>query len=95
MANVNGSTSDGGSKAKFWSSHTGCDFYKQKCGILGCGSPAEVGGHMYVKRQKKFCYILPICQECNKDTDLDWPCFKSTKTKVRLVARDLTDDMRE
>ena len=49
VANVNGSTSDGGSKAKFWSGRTGCDFYKQTCGMLGCGSPAEVGGHMYVK----------------------------------------------
>jgi len=36
VSNVVGSSDDGGSKAQFWSEHTGRDFYRQKCGILGC-----------------------------------------------------------
>ena len=93
VSNVVGSSSDSGSKATFWSQHTGCDFYKQRCGILNCGGKAEVGGHMYVKRLSKFCWILPICQKCNKSTLLDYPRFKTTKAHVRLVARDMTTDM--
>jgi hypothetical protein len=95
VANVVGSSSDGGSKAQFWSEHTGCDFYKQNCGILGCGQAAEVGGHMYVKSMRKFCFILPICKKCNKDPELDYPGFAPTKANVKVVARNMTDDMYE
>eukprot|EP00658_Telonema_sp_P-2_P055341 TRINITY_DN4399_c0_g1_i3.p1 TRINITY_DN4399_c0_g1~~TRINITY_DN4399_c0_g1_i3.p1 ORF type:complete len:116 (-),score=19.59 TRINITY_DN4399_c0_g1_i3:139-486(-) len=75
VSNVVGSSSDGGNKAAFWEEHTGCSFSDQTCSMLGCGNDAEVGGHMYVKRLSRFCWILPICQECNKNPDLDYPCF--------------------
>ena len=93
VSNVVGSTEDGGSKAQFWSRHTGRDFYKQKCGILGCGDAAEVGGHMWIKRLSKFCFILPICKKHNSSPDLHYPQFMSTKGGVCLVARDKTDGM--
>jgi hypothetical protein len=95
VANVVGSSSDGGSKALFWTKHTGRDFYDQKCGIKGCPANAEVGGHMYIKNKRKFCWILPICQSCNKDPDLDWPNYQKTNGNVILVAREMTEDMRE
>ena len=95
VSNVVGSSDDGGSKAQFWSEHTRRDFSKQKCGILGCGSDAEVGGHMWVKGLSKFCFILPICQSHNKDPALDYPNYQSTKASVCLVARNTTDGMWE
>ena len=93
VSNVDGSSDDDGSKARFWSKRTGCDFYKQKCGILGCGSDAEVGGHMWVKRLSKFCFILPICQSHNKDPELTKK-YKLTKKDVKLVARNRTPNMK-
>ena len=93
VSNVVGSTEDGGSMAKFWSDHTPRDFYKQKCGILGCGSDAEVGGHMWIKRLSKFCFILPICKKHNSSPDLHYPKFMSTKGGVCLVARNKTPGM--
>ena len=95
VSNVVGSSTDGGSKARFWAEHTGCNFYSQRCGMLGCPMPAEVGGHMYIKGLSKFCWILPICQSCNKDPGLDYPNFNRTKARVRLVARNTTEDMYE
>ena len=86
VKNVVGSSEDVGSMADFWSNHTGCNLFVQKCGILNCGSEAEVGGHMRVKRLKKFYFILPICQGCNMDTSLS-ETYQSTKKTVRLVAR--------
>ena len=92
VSNVVGSSDDSGSKAQFWSQHTGRDLSKQKCGILGCGSDAEVGGHVWVKGLSKCCFILPICQSHNKDPALD---YKSTKVNARLVAvrsREVAED---
>ena len=96
VANVVGSKDDnagGMAKAQFWSEHTGLDFNTQKCGILGCGKPAKVGGHMYIKKLSKFCWILPICQACNKNPSLDYPHYHPTKKFVRLVARAMTNEM--
>ena len=98
VSNVVGSSGDGGSKAKFWSEHTKRDFSVQKCGILGCGKEAEVGGHMWVKGLRKFCFILPICQAHNKDPTLDYSggqSYQQTKQGVCLVARNRTDAMSE
>ena len=93
VSNVVGSTEDKGNKAQFWSDHTGCDFNKQKCGIRGCGADAEVGGHMWIKRLSKFCFILPICKKHNSSPELHYPKYLPTKEGVRLVARDKTPEM--
>ena len=98
VCNVVGSSGDGGSKAQFWSKYAKRDFSVQKCGILGCGNKAEVGGHMWVKGLRKFCFILPICQAHNKDPTLDYSggqSYQQTKQGVCLVARNRTDAMSE
>ena len=100
VSNVVGSSRDGAgrSMAKFWSKHVTRDFSKQKCGILSCGSKAEVGGHMWVKGLRKFCFILPICKAHNTDPSLDYSgnqSYKKTKTGVCLVARNRTKEMSE
>ena len=96
VSNVVGSTEDGGSKVQFWSKYARRDFYKQTCGILGCGNPAQVGGHMWVMRLSKFCFILPICYTHNNDPDLHYPNgYQWTKADAVLVARRTTDGMWE
>ena len=100
VSNVVGSTEDGGSKVRFWSKHTDRDFYKEKCGMRGCGKPAQVGGHMWVKRLRKYCVILPICSAHNNDPSLHYQkgnpeCYQWTKADVRMVVRETTDGMWE
>ena len=95
VSNVVGSTEDGGNKAKFWEKHSGQTFKQQKCGMLGCGADAEVGGHMWIKRLSKFCFILPICKKHNSSPDLHYPNYMWTKANVRLVAREKTEGMYE
>ena len=95
VSNVVGSTEDSGNKAQFWAKHAKQDFSKQKCGILDCGADAEVGGHMWIKRLSKFCFILPICKKHNSSPDLHYPKYKETKANVRLVARAKTEGMYE
>ena len=100
VSNVVGSTEDGGSKAQFWSTHTDRDFYKETCGIRGCGNPAQVGGHMWVKGLRKFCVILPICSTHNNDTSLYYQkgnptCYQLTKADAHLVVHNTTDGMWE
>lgn len=86
VCNVVGSSKDSGNKSEFWAEHADRDFPK-KCRILGCPNDAEVGGHMWVKKRTKFCYILPICQHHNKDPDLDDPNYQWTTANSCLVAR--------
>lgn len=50
----------------FWRRHTGIT-REVKCSLLGCGSPATLGGHMHVKYKKRH-FILPICSRCNSDS---------------------------
>ena len=73
--------------SEFWGYYTGRDFSKEKCGIKGCGSKAKVGGHMWVKGKREFCFILPICRFHNNSHSLDYPDYQDTKKNVRLVAR--------
>ena len=34
-----------------------------RCSYEGCGRPAEVGGHVWIKQSG--CFIAPICSRCN------------------------------
>ena len=86
VCNVVGSSLDK-IRSDFWDYHTGDRLSEQKCGILGCGGDAEVGGHMWVKGLSKLCFILPICRFHNNSHTLDYPDYQWTKRNVRLVAR--------
>ena len=94
VRNVVGSSKDKGDKEMFWSRYTGRNFHKQKCGIKGCGRDAEVGGHVWVKRLSKFCYILPICQSHNESRYLN-ANYQWTKAHSCLVARNKRDFKRQ
>ena len=67
--------------------------FPETCGIESCQNTAEVGGYMWVKRRRTFCFILPICQFHNGDQNLEYPRYRWTKTNVRLVARNTEDGM--
>merc|ERR1712004_815540 len=74
---------------KFWTSSTSSEF-PRVCQILGCGNPAKVGAHVYVKRLRQI-FILPTCQECNHDpeqvydgTKNQWISTKKTAVVVRV-----------
>ena len=89
MCNVVGSSVDTTYVwSKFWGNYTGRDFSKEKCGIKGCGSKAKMGRHMWVKGEREFCFILPICRFHNNSHSLDYPNYQDTKENVCLVARD-------
>ena len=90
VCNVVGSSKDSGNKSEIWERHAKDNFPK-KCRILGCTNDAEVGGHMWVTRRTKFCYILPICQRHNKDPNLDDPNYQWTKANSCLVPREKGD----
>ena len=86
VRNVTCSSHDKGSKRKFWDDHSGRDFSKQKCAIKGCGNMAKVGGHVWVKDIRSFCFILPICQSCNMKQSLQKE-YRAVKKEALLVAR--------
>lgn len=97
VSNVVGSSGDGSDMKKFWSKHSPRrDFSSQKCGYAGCGEPAEVGGHVWVKDhpdELRLCFILPMCESCNDHRDYDYDQWHETKAKVRIVARNSTNNM--
>ena len=97
VSNVKNSDDDKGNMTKFWEKHTKGrkSLTKQKCGISGCSSDAQDGGHMWIKNLSKFCFILPICEECKLNSELKYPKFKETKNSVRLVAHQKTPGMSE
>jgi hypothetical protein len=77
---------------KYWMGHTG-RIWPQKCQMFGCVNPPTVGAHVYVKRfQNNF--ILPTCQSCNKDPQLEygvrWSSAKANAEVVRVKAHSNT-----
>lgn len=88
VKNVQCSTIDEGDKSEWWSVCTGCDFSKQKCGIVLCGKKAEHGGHVWVEGHKDFCFILPLCASHNNHQNALSRKYHSSKPEARLVVRD-------
>jgi thiol-disulfide isomerase/thioredoxin len=62
-----------------------------KCQISGCENDAQVGGHMYAKgHNNNSNFILPICQEHNRQPDLECadnkcPKYVATKNNTNML----------
>ena len=90
VANVNGSSAQSGNWKKYWCEHTGKS-WPSKCCIHSCGNKPTVGGHVYINGEKgnQFYFILPICQSCNKDPNMNygagWASVKSTGSWVVVL----------
>ena len=67
ISHVIGSSADKRNWKKYWMDHTDRNF-PRKCQIYGCGNPAQVGAHVYIKYLRQN-FILPTCQACNKDPE--------------------------
>jgi len=69
--NIDGSSVDKpevGSWIKFWEDSTGRS--RSRCAYSDCPKQAEHGGHVWItgghsSMQHEFCWIVPICAECN------------------------------
>ena len=83
VSHVVGSSLQRGNWKQYWLKHSGRK-WPAKCQIHGCGQPASVGAHVYIKfKQQNF--ILPTCQECNRDPKKKYPNFKKTKVNALAV----------
>ena len=94
-AHVIGSSKDKNNWKKFWINNSGRN-WPSKCQIYNCGNAATVGAHVYIKYKKgnKFYFILPTCQNCNKDTETDYgsgDCWSSMKQNAVVVATPAKD----
>ena len=78
VTHVVGSSKDRGNWKAFWLKHAGRK-WPDVCQIYNCGNPAQVGAHVYIKHNKsnKWCFILPTCQSCNKDSTAEWGAVDS------------------
>ena len=83
VSHVIGSSGQRGNWKQFWCDHTGRK-WPATCCIQGCGNPAEVGAHMYIKSCQQ-TFIVPTCQRCNKDGVHDYPDWVSTNNGTLAV----------
>jgi hypothetical protein len=90
VMNLKGTTCDraGGSMKKYWEKTTGKN-WPAVCRMKGCSAEAKVGAHVAVngRQYRNACFILPICQQCNKDpnmTDPNYAHVKATGTYAAL-----------
>ena len=83
VSHMVGSSEHRGNWKKFWIKESGKKWPKE-CRIFGCGNPATVGAHVYVKFSRQI-FILPTCQECNRDPDQEFPNRISVKAKSVVV----------
>ena len=78
-----------GSWKNYWIVHSRRQ-WPWRCQIHGCGNEPEVGAHVYVKGLRQN-FILPTCQECNKDPEQEygdgdcWVSAKANALAVRVV----------
>eukprot|EP00389_Voromonas_pontica_P016571 GDKH01025915.1.p1 GENE.GDKH01025915.1~~GDKH01025915.1.p1 ORF type:complete len:148 (-),score=16.94 GDKH01025915.1:102-545(-) len=99
VAHVVGSSKDTNNWKKYWMEHTG-RAWPRTCQIYGCGKPADVGAHVYIKGMKgnKWYFILPTCQGCNTDKNSDygrgdaWCSAKQDAVTVASLAKDCCFD---
>lgn len=99
VSNVNGSSGHKRNWSEYWLRHVPRRGWPSTCQIHGCGNPAEVGGHVYIKGLRTQ-YILPICQGCNKNTEMhyqrggrtDWANVKSHAALVSCATHGDTRD---
>ena len=58
-----------GSWIKFWEHSTGRSRSRTRCAFSDCPKQAEHGGHVWIvghsSMPRGFCWIVPICAECN------------------------------
>ena len=83
VAHVVGSSQHRRNWKQYWMEITARK-WPNKCQIHGCGQPATIGAHVYVK-YKQQNFILPTCQECNKDPEQEYPMFVGTKANAVAV----------
>ena len=83
VSHVVGSSKHRGNWKQFWIKHSGRK-WPPRCRILGCSEPATVGAHVYVKYSQQI-FILPTCQECNRDPDQEYPNYISVKANTKVV----------
>ena len=69
---------------KFWIDNA-CSKWPKYCQILGCSNSASVGAHVYVKHLHQN-FILPTCQQCNKDPNQEYGVgWISCKKNAKIV----------
>lgn len=95
--NVDGSASDkieGLSWIQFWRTESGTP-HPVRCSFVGCMSPAEVGGHIWI-RGRGGAFIAPICKSCNYSENSNRMQGSDSKLKHHtvVVAVEMTEDMR-
>ena len=65
IANIQGSSLDAADIGKSWRKEAMRFTPEKQCVVLGCGGEAEEGCHVWVKGERRFYYIAPLCQKCN------------------------------
>ena len=83
VSHMVGTSEHTGNWKRFWIENTGKS-WPQKCRIFSCANPVTVGAHVYVKHSAQG-FILPTCQECNRDPDQEYPNYISTKANSVVV----------
>ena len=59
----------GGSWKNYWGQRSGRK-WPDNCQIKGCGNSADLGAHIYIKRQGlQENFILPACSACNNSKE--------------------------
>ena len=58
----------------------------ETCQIKGCSNDVVVARRMWVERLSTFVYVVPICEDHDKDKDFYYPNYKETNANTRLVA---------
>lgn len=94
VKNVINSSVDRGNMTEFWNGSVALT--EHTCGILDCTNKAEEGGHVWLRPGARsltqFCFIMPICKECNNSEKLN-KSHKKIKKGVILVARNKKQGM--
>ena len=90
ICNVYGSSADRANHKQHWQKYSSVQ-WPAKCRVLGCGSPARVGGHVFVRgdRSNERQWILPMCHRHNHDPNMQYgnnPGWTHVKVGSRVVS---------
>lgn len=99
VAGVVGSSADRHrSWVRLWEEETGR--IARTCVAGGCGEPAEVGGHVWIRaeRSERFCYIVPLCFHHNGssyDRGVRWFYTKPNTAFLKIISHECYFDNRD
>ena len=99
VSHINGSSAQRGNWKQYWMEHTDKPWPSgpNSCKIHGCPNEAEVGAHVWIKKESgnitKQGFIIPTCSPCNTDGLHDFPNWVSVNQGTFAVRKEVHENM--